>query len=71
MSAESYAAIKLPFVYENLVAKIRITMASLLVRTAAIVLSDESIPPTARLLVKGQENTPPDYAELDYFHGLL
>lgn len=52
MNAVRYAVMKHPFVYENLVAKIRITVTSLLVRTAAaIILSSESLPPTAILVV--------------------
>jgi len=51
MSAERYVAIKHPFAYENHVTEFRITMASLLVWTATIILSSEGFPPTAIVII--------------------
>ena len=51
ISAERYVAIKHPFIHENHVTEFRISMASLLVWTAAIILSSESIPPSGILIV--------------------
>ena len=51
LSAERYVAIKHPFAYEKHVTEFRMTMASLLLWTTAIILSSTGLPPTAILVV--------------------
>ena len=51
MSAERYVAIKHPFLYESLVTKVRIIMASALAWVAIIIVSSEDFLPTSILLV--------------------